>query len=165
METPSKKQLQIAGLIQKEFSKVLQQEGSPIYGAQALVTVTRVRMSQDFGIAYIYLSIYNTPDKEAILKLLWENHAKLRGVLGKRIASQMRHIPVPKFFIDDTVDQMIQVDQLFARINQEHNSNRSMREVMDERRRMEEEKQAASAVETETVAEELAEDLADKPQA
>ena len=159
METPpSKKQLQLSGLIQQEFSKVLQQEGSFIYGSQALVTVTRVRMSQDFGIAYIYFSIYNTADKEAILKLLWTNHAKLRGVLGRRIASQMRHIPVPKFFIDDTVDEMHRVDALFNRINQENNATRSMRDVMDERRKLAEAAANEAAVNN-AVSEEITEEL------
>ena len=107
----TKKQLQVAGLIQKEFSLVLQLQGSFIY-QNALVTVTRVRMTSDMGLAYIYLSVYNANDKEAILKRLWENIGRLRGDLGKRISSQVRRIPMLKFFLDETLDEIDQVNQL-----------------------------------------------------
>ena len=124
MSIPSKKQQQISGLIQKEFSAVLQQEGGLIYGYRALVTVTRVRMSQDFGIAYIYFSIYNAEDKELVLKQLQNQQSKLRGVLGKRIAKQMRHIPELRFFTDETADEMQRVEELFQRIEAEDEAMR-----------------------------------------
>ena len=45
----SKRQKQVSTIIQREFSTVLQTEGSYIYGDEALVTVTRVRMTNDLG--------------------------------------------------------------------------------------------------------------------
>ena len=103
-------------MIQKEFSAVLLLEGNLIYG-DALVTVTRVRMSADMGIAYIYLSVYNTLYKQEIIKEIWENLARLRGELGKRIRKQVRRIPMLKFFIDDTLDEVEHLDMLFNAIN------------------------------------------------
>jgi ribosome-binding factor A len=124
------KQRQIAALIQKEFSTVLQIEGDIIYG-DALVTVTRVKMSADMGIAYIYLSVYNTLYKQEIIKEMWENLSRLRGELGRRIKRQVRRIPVLKFFIDDTMDEMEHVDLLFKNINNPEFQERSMKEVME----------------------------------
>ena len=77
------KQRQVAALIQREFSVVLQNEGVYIYG-ETLVTVTRVRMSSDLGIAYIYLSIYNALYKQEVIKEMWENLSRLRGGLAVR---------------------------------------------------------------------------------
>ncbi len=128
---PSKKQLQIASLIQKEFSHILQQEGAFIYDPAALVTVTRVRMSHDMGIAYLYFSVYNVDYKQGVIKDLWDNLSRLRGALGKRVGSQMRRVPALKFFIDDVVDEMVRVEALFQRIEQEQSGMRSMREAMD----------------------------------
>lgn len=125
MSIPSKKQLQIAGLIQKEFSAVLQQEGGLIYGYRALVTVTRVRMSQDFGIAYVYFSIYNAEDKDLVLTQLQNQQSRLRGALGKRIAKQMRHIPELRFFTDETADEMQRVEELFQRVEAQDKAMRS----------------------------------------
>ena len=85
-------------------------EGAFIYGVEPLVTVTNVRMSADLGIAYIYVSVYNVPYKQEVVKELWENLSYLRGLLGKRIRKQVRRIPLIKFYIDDTLDEGEHID-------------------------------------------------------
>jgi ribosome-binding factor A len=127
----TKKQLQVASLIQKEFSHVLQVEGSFIYG-QALVTVTRVRMSADLGIAYMYFSVYNSLHKQEVIQQLWEHLPRLRGELGKRISSQVRRIPMLKFFIDDSLDEAEHLNQLFAQLHQ-GDTHRSMKEAQEDK--------------------------------
>jgi len=126
------KQRQVAAMIQREFSVVLQNEGRLIYG-DALVTVTRVRMSSDMGIAYIYLSVYNSVYKQEVIKEMWENLVRLRTELGKRIRKQVRRIPRLKFFIDDTLDQVEEIDKLFQKINGEQNTMRSMKDAQKDR--------------------------------
>ena len=124
------KQRQVAALIQREFSVVLQNEGVYIYG-ETLVTVTRVRMSSDLGIAYIYVSVYNSLYKQEVIKEMWENLSRLRGELGKRIRKQVRRIPVIKFFIDDTLDEMDHLNLLFINLDTEEGKTRSMKEALD----------------------------------
>jgi ribosome-binding factor A len=128
----SKKQRQVGALIQKEFSAVLQLEGSYMYGSGVMVTVTNVRMSNDLGIAYIYLSVYNAPYKQEVIKEMWENLSRLRGALGKRIRKQVRRIPSLKFFIDDTLDEVDNLDRLFSKLDTD-NSMRSMKEVKEDK--------------------------------
>lgn len=125
----NKKQRQVGTIVKKEFSTVLQQEGAFIYGVEPLVTVTNVRMSSDLGIAYIYVSVYNAPYKQEIVKELWENLSYLRGLLGKRIRKQVRRIPMIKFFIDDTLDEVDHIDHLFKNLNNK-NSNRPMKNTI-----------------------------------
>ena len=60
MAKESKRQLQISEVIRRNFSAVLQQEGGYIYGTEALVTVTTVKVTPDLSLAKIYLSVYNT---------------------------------------------------------------------------------------------------------
>ena len=132
MEQQTIKQRQVAAMIQREFSVVLQNEGRLIYG-DALVTVTRVRMSSDMGIAYIYLSVYNSVYKQEVIKEMWENLVRLRTELGKRIRKQVRRIPRLKFFIDDTLDQVEEIDKLFQKINGEKNVMRSMKDAQQDR--------------------------------
>lgn len=135
----TKKQRQVSSLIQKEFSTILQTEGAFIYGVDPLVTVTSVRMSSDLGIAYIYVSVYNAPYKQEIVKELWENLSYLRGQLGKRIRKQVRRIPMLKFFIDDTLDEVEHIDNLFSQLNTQKNmQHRSMKDAMEARKKLEE---------------------------
>lgn len=127
----SKRQKQISATILREFSTVLRTEGAFIYGEEALVTVTRVRMTNDLGIAYIYVSVYNTLYKQEVIKLMWENLPRLRGELGKRIRKQVRKIPVIKFYIDDTLDHVERLDELFGQINSPNsNPTRSMKDAL-----------------------------------
>ncbi|MCH2042935.1 MAG: 30S ribosome-binding factor RbfA [Saprospiraceae bacterium] len=133
MKQETKKQRQVAATIQKEFSTVLQQEGYLIYG-NALVTVTRVRMSSDMGIAYIYLSVYGTLYKQEVIKQMWDNLQRLRGGLGRRVRKQLRRVPMIKFFIDDTLDQAEHLDNLFAEMNKNKNmQDRSMRDALKDK--------------------------------
>jgi ribosome-binding factor A len=53
----TKRNLQVAELIKRHFSEVLQSEGGYVYGTEPLVTVTKVMVSPDFSQAKIYLSV------------------------------------------------------------------------------------------------------------
>jgi len=50
MAKASKRNLQVAEIIKRNFGTVLQQEGSYIYGTGILVTVTSVKLTPDFSI-------------------------------------------------------------------------------------------------------------------
>ena len=118
MET--KRQRQVAELVRRNFSIVLQEEGSYLYGHEPLVTVTGVKLSPDFGLAKIYLSIYNTENKQAVILHMEEEIIRLRQSLAHRIRKHVRRIPNIAFYIDETMDEMYRVDALFNRLRQEN---------------------------------------------
>lgn len=132
MKEDSKKQRQIAVLIQREMSTILRGSGQFIYGSEPMVTVTRVRMTTDLALAYVYVSVYGAEDKEQVREELTASLSHLRGELGKRIRLQVRHIPNLKFFLDDTLDQVEHIDSLFQQLNNTGSSMRSMKQAMEE---------------------------------
>lgn len=117
MET--KRQRQTAELVKRNFSVVLQGEGAYIYGAEPLVTVTEVKMSPDLGLAKIYLSIWNTENKQAVMLQLEEEQHRLRQSLGHRLKRQVRRIPNIALYEDETLDEMFKVDALFDRLHRD----------------------------------------------
>ncbi|MEM9821071.1 MAG: 30S ribosome-binding factor RbfA [Bacteroidota bacterium] len=117
MET--KRQKQVAELIRRNFSVVLQNEGSYIYGSEILMTVTSVKMSPDMGIAKIYLSVYNTENKQAPILEMEQSYARLRQSLGYRLKRQIRRIPELQFYLDDTLDEMYRLNALFDRLEED----------------------------------------------
>jgi len=117
MET--KRQRQVAELVKRNFSMVLQSEGVYIYGSAPLVTVTEVKMSPDMGIAKIYLSIWNTENKQAVMLQLHEENGRLRQALGNRLKRHVRRIPNIDLYEDETIDEMYRVDSLFDRLHDE----------------------------------------------
>lgn len=110
------KQKQISELVKRNFSVVLQDEGTNIYGAKPLVTVTNVKVSPDLGQAKIYLSVYNTENKQEVLLEMEEEKNRLKQALGYRLRKLVRRIPDIDFYLDDTLDEMFRIDQLFGRL-------------------------------------------------
>ena len=113
----SKRQNQVASVIKRNFSIVLQQEGSYIYGVQTLVTVTNVQVTPDMGEAKIYLSVFNVEDKQTVLLEIEENRGRLKQQLAQRIRKHVRRVPSLQFFLDDTLDEMYRINDVLDRIN------------------------------------------------
>ena len=120
MKKESKRQQQVAELIRRDFSSVLQQMGSYVYGSEILVTVTQVKVTPDFGLAKIYLSIYNTENKQAVLLMMEEEKARLKAELGSRIRKRVRRVPNIAFYEDETLDEMYRLRELFDKMHDEN---------------------------------------------
>jgi ribosome-binding factor A len=122
------RQKQVAEMIKRHFSVLLQQEGGYIYGTEAFVTVTNVKMTPDFSTAKIYLSVFNTENKQAVILEMENQYNRLKQALAARIGKLMRRMPELKFYIDDTLDEMYQVDTLFQRLEAENQMGRGREE-------------------------------------
>jgi len=116
---PSVRQNQVAELIKRNFSIVLQMEGSYVYGNSALVTVTNVKISPDFSLAKIYLSIFNTEHKQEVILQMEDEKTRLHQALVRRVRRHMRKIPDIDFYLDDTLDEMYRLRALFDRLHEE----------------------------------------------
>ncbi|MAT54804.1 MAG: ribosome-binding factor A [Saprospirales bacterium] len=110
------RQKQIAEMIRRHFGTVLQQEGSYIYGTTPFVTVTEVQVTPDFSQARIYLSVFNTENKQEVILQMENSYYRLKQSLAARIGKKIRRMPELKFFLDDTVDEMYRVEQLLNKI-------------------------------------------------
>ncbi|AWW31085.1 30S ribosome-binding factor RbfA [Echinicola strongylocentroti] len=96
----SKRQQKYSKLIQKELGDIFQRESKPLVG-NAMVTVTRVIMSPDLGVAKVSLSFLLANNKELLEKI--DDHKKeIRKHLGKRIGKTVRSIPELVFYPDDS---------------------------------------------------------------
>jgi ribosome-binding factor A len=118
MET--KRQKQVAELIRRNFSMVLQSEGNYIYGPEPMVTVTNVKMSPDLSQAKIYLSVYNTDNKQAPILELEENIVRLRQSLANRVRRHMRRVPEISVYLDETLDEMYRLNALFKKLHDDN---------------------------------------------
>lgn len=114
----SKRQLQVAELIKRNFGSVLQQEGMYIYG-DAFVTVTSVRVTPDLSQAKIYFSVFNTENKQEVILMMRKHMHGLKQALVARIRRHIRRIPDLSFYEDDTLDEMYRLNALFDNLNSE----------------------------------------------
>jgi ribosome-binding factor A len=79
-----------------------------------MVSVTTIRVTSDLSLARCYLSIFAGPDKKEVLESIKIHTSKIRGEVGKRLKN-MRKIPELLFFIDDSLDYAMEIDQLLKK--------------------------------------------------
>ena len=108
METT--RQNKIARLIQKELSDIFQKQTSAMRGV--LVSVSAVRISPDMSVCRAYLSVFPSDRNEEIVKNINDNVKSIRFELGGRVRHQLRIIPELKFFVDDSLDYIENIDKL-----------------------------------------------------
>ncbi len=110
-----KRQKQIAGLIQEEITTIFQRLSLSFINS-AMISVSSVKITPDLLEARIYLSIFNATDKKEVIKKIEERHWEVKKELAARVKTQLRRIPELKFFLDDTLDQVFKMEQLFNKI-------------------------------------------------
>jgi ribosome-binding factor A len=77
-----------------------------------LISVSVVRVSPDVSYARAYLSIFPSERAEELLNNINGNVKTLRFQLGQRVRHQLRIIPELKFFLDDSLDYIDNIDKL-----------------------------------------------------
>ncbi|SEG13516.1 MULTISPECIES: 30S ribosome-binding factor RbfA [Parabacteroides] len=100
----------IERLIQKELSDIFQKQTQGMHGV--LISVSRVRVSADLGVARAYLSIFPSEKSKELLEAIQTNTKAIRFDLGQRTGKQLRKIPELSFYIDDSLDYIDNIDKL-----------------------------------------------------
>jgi ribosome-binding factor A len=106
----STRQNKISRLIQKELSDILLKLSKETRGI--MVSVSIVRVSPDLGIAKAYLSVFPSEKGTEVVNHLNENIKAIRFELGNRVRHQLRIIPEVRFYIDDSLDYIENIDKL-----------------------------------------------------
>jgi ribosome-binding factor A len=106
-------------LVQREIADLLNNEF--FEASQSMVTVTNVRMTKDFGIAYVYVSVLgdNPGLRKIALRRLEDLTPDIRQSLAARIRHQVRRIPEIRFFLDETQQHAQHMEKLFDQIRTE----------------------------------------------
>ncbi|WP_291786177.1 30S ribosome-binding factor RbfA [Cecembia sp.] len=108
----SKRQQKYNKLIQKEIGEIFQKEAKHLLG-NSFVTVSRVMVSPDLGLARIYLSFLLEKDKPVFDKIN-DKKSELRKHLGNRIGKSVRIIPEIALFIDDSASYAQHMDKVIS---------------------------------------------------
>lgn len=106
----STRQNKISRLIQKELSDILLKLAKENRGI--MVSVSIVRVSPDLGIAKAYLSVFPSEKATEVVEHLNSNVKAIRFELGSRVRHQLRIIPEIRFYIDDSLDYIDNIDKL-----------------------------------------------------
>ena len=104
------RQRKIAGVLQKDLVDVLQKAAQD--GMQGvIISVSKVHVTSDLGIAKVYLSVFPSENRNKILEGVISNTPLIRHELAKRTRNQLRRMPELLFFGDDTLDYIEEIDK------------------------------------------------------
>ena len=107
----STRQNKIGRLLQKDLGDIFQKGTNTLFKGK-MITVTTVRVSPDLSNAKIYLSLFPVDDKKEFIDYINGVEGQIRFDLGKRVRHQLRKVPELKFFIDDSLDYIENIDNL-----------------------------------------------------
>ncbi len=113
-----KRQKQVAGLLNKELSDIFQRLGISMMDG-GMVSISSVKITPDLYEARIYLSFFKVADSFAALKKIEERAWEIKKELTARVRHQLRSMPLLTFYIDDSLDYVEKIEQLFKDIKKD----------------------------------------------
>ena len=113
-----KRQKQVAGVIHEEMSVIFQKLGLAMLDG-GLVSISSVKVTPDLLEARIYLSVFQAKDNQLVLKKVEEKAYEIKRELAAKVKHQLRRMPEIKYFLDDTLDQVFKMEELFKKIEEE----------------------------------------------
>ncbi|MDT7832628.1 30S ribosome-binding factor RbfA [Flavobacteriaceae bacterium S356] len=104
------RQRKIAGVLQKDLVDVLQKAAQD--GMQGvIISVSKVSVTSDLGVAKVYLSVFPSEKRTAIIEGVQSNTPLIRHEMAKRTRNQLRRMPELLFFGDDSLDYIENIDK------------------------------------------------------
>ncbi|HSU52336.1 MAG TPA: 30S ribosome-binding factor RbfA [Segetibacter sp.] len=111
-----KRQKQVAAVIQQEMNDVFMRLGLNMIDG-GMVSISSVKVTPDLLEARIYLSLFKVADPQAAMKKIQAQAWEVKRDLSERVKHQLRRIPVLHFYLDDTLDYVFKMEDIFKQIN------------------------------------------------
>ena len=113
-----KRQKQIGGLLFEELSGIFQRLGLSMMEG-GMVSISSVKLTPDLLEARVYLSLFQVKDQKEVLKKINDRAWEIKKELALRVGKQLRRMPVLQFYLDDTLEQVFKMEELFKKINED----------------------------------------------
>lgn len=112
MET--NRQKKIGGVIQKDLVDILQGEIRKNGINNLVISVSKVTVTTDLGVARVYLSIFPQEKAKEILEAVTSNMPLIKHDLSQRVKLQLRKVPNLSFYLDDSLDYIEKIDNALS---------------------------------------------------
>lgn len=118
-----KRQKQVAAVLEKELNDIFQRLGLTMIDG-GMVSIAGVKITPDLFDARIYLSFFKVKDAVAALQSIKDKHFEIKKELTARVRHQLRSMPQLTFYIDDTLEYVDKIEQLFKDIKTSEEQNK-----------------------------------------
>lgn len=113
-----KRQKQVAAVLEKDLNEIFQRLGLAMMDG-GMISIASVKITPDLFDARVYLSFFKVADPISALKAIEERAWEIKRELAARVKHQLRSIPKLSFYIDDTLEYVDKIEQLFKEIKKE----------------------------------------------
>jgi ribosome-binding factor A len=120
----NKRQKQISGLLNQELAGIFQYLGLNMIDG-GMVSISSVKITPDLLEARVYLSIFNAADPKQALKKIEDRAWEIKKELASKVKHQLRRIPELNYFLDDTLDHVFKMEEIFRQIKKDEDASAS----------------------------------------
>jgi len=113
-----KRQKQVATVLQEEMNSIFRKLGLNMING-GMISISSVKVTPDLLEARIYLSMFKVADNAIAMKKIDAQAWEIKKELTTKIGKSVRRIPVIHYFIDDTLDYVFKMEELFEQIKRE----------------------------------------------
>lgn len=111
-----KRQKQVAAVLEKELNDIFQRLGLAMIDG-GLISIASVKITPDLFDARIYVSFFQVKDPASVLKVIKDKSWEIKKELTARVRQQLRSMPQLTFYIDDTLEYVEKMEELFKELN------------------------------------------------
>lgn len=113
-----KRQKQVATVLQEEMNIIFRKLGLAMMDG-GMVSISSVKVTPDLLEARIYLSLFQVADSKQTLKTIENRAWEIKKELTIKVGKQLRRMPVFHYFLDDTLDYVFKMEEIFKELNTE----------------------------------------------
>ena len=119
-----KRQKQVAAVLEKDLNDIFQRLGLTMIDG-GMVSIASVKITPDLFDARVYLSFFKVKDSVAALQTIKDKSFEIKKELTARVRHQLRSMPQLTFYIDDTLEYVDKIEQLFKEIKSSEEQNKT----------------------------------------
>lgn len=112
-----KRQKQVAAVLEEALNDIFRRLGLNMMGG-GMVSISSVKITPDLYEARVYISFYKVSDTVDALNRIKDKAREIKKELTQRVRHQLRAMPVLTFFIDDTLEYVDKIEQIFKEIKE-----------------------------------------------
>ena len=106
----SNRQKKIAGVLQQDLTKVLQNKLREAGQSSIIISVSKVSVTTDLSIAKVYVSVFPSANASQITDELNGIKPKIKHEIAQLTKHQLRRMPELTFYNDDSLDYIEKIE-------------------------------------------------------
>jgi ribosome-binding factor A len=110
-----KRQKQVAAVLEEYLNEIFQKKSLTVVNG-GMLSISAVKITPDLFDARVYLSMFKIDDKEAALQKVNDMAWEIKKELTAKVRHQLRSMPNITYYIDDTLDYVDKIEDLFKQI-------------------------------------------------